>query len=81
MSSRLSSFSVKRFKGKSGSIVLILAILLLLILVVYPLAKILYQSFAFDDHVSLKNYINALSEKGNYLIFLHSMEISLFSAV
>jgi len=72
---------LKRFKGKSGGIVLSIAILLLLVLVVYPLAKILYQSFVFDAQLSLKNYIKALSEKGNYLIFLHSMEISLFSAV
>lgn len=57
------------------------AILLLMVLVVYPLAKILYQSFVFNDQLSLKNYIKTLSEKGNYLIFLHSMEISLFSMV
>ena len=75
------SFSMKRLKGKSGGTVLFVAVLLLLVLVVYPLTKILYQSFVFDDHFSLKNYLNALSEKGNYSIFFHSLEISLFSTV
>jgi iron(III) transport system permease protein len=81
MTVNLETFSLKRFKGKSGGIVLFFAILLLLILVVFPLSKIVSQSFSFDGRISLENYIAALSEKGNYPIFLHSLEISILSTL
>ena len=46
---------------------LFLAILVLGVIVAYPLAKIVIQSFKFDQHFSFQNYIRAFLKKGNFV--------------
>jgi iron(III) transport system permease protein len=68
-------------KFDTGKAVMGLAMILLAIVVVYPLSKILLQSFLFDDHLSLANYTRALTRKGFFLALRHSLEISLASMI
>ncbi|UCC76676.1 MAG: iron ABC transporter permease, partial [Anaerolineales bacterium] len=72
---------MSRPKVDTGAVVLGLAGLLLVVLVVYPLSKVVTQSFTFDHHFSLANYTRALSQRGNLLALRHSLEISLISTV
>ncbi len=60
---------------------LFLAILVLGVIVAYPLAKIVIQSFKFDQHFSLQNYIHAFAKKGNFVALRHSLEISLITTL
>lgn len=66
-------------KFDTGKIILGAAILVLFILVVYPLSKIVLQSFLYDQHLSIANYERALTRRGFFLALRHSLEISLVS--
>jgi iron(III) transport system permease protein len=59
---------------------LLLAILILVVIVVYPLSKIVIQSFKFDRQFSFENYIRVFSKKGNFTALRHSLETSLVTA-
>ena len=72
---------MSRPKVNTGAVVLGLAGLLLVVLVVYPLSKVVSQSFTFDQRFSLANYARALSQRGNFLALRHSLEISLVSTI
>jgi iron(III) transport system permease protein len=72
---------MRRFKINTGQAVLGAAMVVLLVLVVYPLSKIVIHSFVYDDRFSGANYLAALSQRGNYLALRHSLEISLVSMV
>jgi iron(III) transport system permease protein len=60
---------------------LVLAVLVLGVIVVYPLAKIAIQSFKFDQHVSFQNYVRVFSKKSNFIALRHSLEISLLTTL
>lgn len=53
------------------------ALLALLVLVVYPLARLLLQSFRFDDRLGLDNYVTVLSNPRNYVALRNSLQIAL----
>lgn len=63
------------------SFLLILAIVVLVVIVAYPLAKIIIQSFKFDQQPSLQNYIRVFSKKSNFIALRHSLEISLLTTL
>ncbi len=67
----------ERLRVGTNHIALGLAILLLLVLVVYPLGQLVWQSFRFDDRLSLQSYIDAATTEGNADALLHSLEVSL----
>lgn len=60
-----------------GRLVLGSTVVLLLILVVYPLGRLLYQSFRFNGTLRLDNYLEVLSQKGNYIALRHSLEVAI----
>jgi iron(III) transport system permease protein len=68
---------VKRLRINSGQVALTLAVLLLIFLVVYPLAQLVFQSFQFNQSWSLQNYYTAITTESNLLALRHSLEISL----
>jgi iron(III) transport system permease protein len=68
---------VKRLRINSGQVALTLAVLLLIFLVVYPLAQLVFQSFQFNQSWSLQNYYTAITTESNLLALWHSLEISL----
>lgn len=55
--------------------------LLLLILVAYPLSKVVIQSFTFEGQLSLANYLQVFRAKGTYLALRHSLEVALAATV
>jgi iron(III) transport system permease protein len=70
---------VKTTHLDTGKLIMGVAVILLVILVAYPLSKIILQSFLFDNHLSITNYIRALTRRGFFLALRHSLEISLAS--
>ena len=68
---------MKRLRINSGQVALTLAVLLLIFLVVYPLAQLVFQSFQFNQSWSLQNYYTAITTESNLLALRHSLEISL----
>ena len=68
---------MKRLRINSGQVALTLAVLLLIFLVVYPLAQLVFQSFQFNQSWSLQNYFTAITTESNLLALRHSLEISL----
>jgi iron(III) transport system permease protein len=60
---------------------LFLAILILLVIVAYPLSKIIIQSFKFDQQFSFQNFFRVFSNKSNFIALRHSLEISLFTTL
>ncbi len=70
--------NVSRVRERS---LLILAVLVLLIVVAYPLSKIILQSFKFDQRLSFLSYLQIFSQRGNYIAMRHSLEISLLTTL
>lgn len=60
-----------------GKVILGGAILLLFILVVYPIGRLFYQSFRFNDALGLGNYLSVLTNASTYVALRHSLEVSL----
>jgi iron(III) transport system permease protein len=57
------------------------AVLVLLVIVAYPLSKIVIQSFKYDQHVSLQNFLRIFTNKSNFVALRHSLEISLLTTL
>jgi len=72
---------VKRLRAHGSQIVLGSAILVLIILVVYPLAQLVWQSFRFNNAPSLQGYVRAVFDEGNMRTLRHSMEVSIASMI
>ncbi|MCP4400971.1 MAG: iron ABC transporter permease [bacterium] len=70
---------MRTIKLDSGKIFMGLTVILLFVLVVYPVSKIVWQSFLYDHEVSTQNYVRALTRRGVFLALRHSLEISIFS--
>ncbi len=68
---------LQRSRFNSGQATLVLAVLLLIVLVVYPLAQLVLQSFQFNQHWSFTGYTAALKDESNLLALLHSLEVTL----
>lgn len=68
---------MKRLRAGGGEITLGLAILVLLILVVYPLGQLVMQSFRYNQALSLQSYVAAIQTEGNLVALRHSLEVSL----
>ncbi|MFP4443545.1 MAG: ABC transporter permease [Spirochaetia bacterium] len=69
---------MKLRKPDSRFVILFVAITVLLVVVVYPLIKIVIQSFEFDDAFSVKNYIKAVTQRGFLKATGHTFEIALW---
>lgn len=67
---------MKRRQLDVGRIVLGAAILALLILVVYPLGRLVLQSFRFDEGLGVENYLSVLSNPRNYVALRNSLQVS-----
>lgn len=72
---------MKRLRAHGSQIVLGSAILVLIILVVYPLAQLVWQSFRFNNAPSLQGYVRAVFDEGNMRTLRHSMEVSIASMI
>lgn len=73
-----------RFMGRrlgAGPLILGVAILLLVVLVVYPFSKIAVESFLFEDQWSLANFEEILSKEANLRALGHSLEVAALSTV
>jgi len=55
--------------------------LLLFFLIFYPLVRLALQSFVFDEHLSLQNYVNALGDRRNLIALYHSLTIGLLTSL
>jgi iron(III) transport system permease protein len=60
---------------------LLLGVVVLGVIVAYPLAKIVIQSFKFDQHFALQNYLLVFSKTSNFVALGHSLEISLLTTL
>ena len=49
-----------------GQVILGIAVLVLVVLVVYPLSTIIHQSFKFEGHLSLVNYRQIVQKAANF---------------
>ena len=72
---------VLRMRLGVGQLILGLAVLLLLILVVYPLSTIAVQSVKYEDQFSLANFQEIVGKRGNYRAFQHSLEVATLSTI
>lgn len=72
---------MKRLRAHGSQIVLGSAIVVLIILVVYPLAQLVWQSFRFNNAPSLQGYVRAVFDEGNMRTLRHSMEVSIASMI
>jgi len=61
----------------TGRLVLGGAVFMLVLLVVYPIGRLFYQSFRFNDVLALGNYASVLADSSNYVALAHSLEVSL----
>ncbi len=59
------------------TVILVSTIVLLLILVGYPLARIVYQSFRFDDHLSIQNYVRTFTDPRLFSSLRNSLTVSI----
>jgi iron(III) transport system permease protein len=69
---------MKKKRIDSRFIILFLTVAFLAIVVVYPLIRIVIQSFEYNDKASLKNYINAVTQTGFLKSMGHTFEIALW---
>jgi iron(III) transport system permease protein len=53
--------------------------LILMVIVLYPLGKILYQSLLYDGSLSLQNYIDILTDEGFFTSLKNSLFVSIVS--
>jgi len=65
----------------SQHLVFAAVIALLMILVAYPLGKLVVRSFTREGAFTLWNYAEVFGEHDNYLALLHSLEVSLAATV
>ncbi|MCI0477453.1 MAG: iron ABC transporter permease [Anaerolineales bacterium] len=68
---------MKRLRLNSGQATLAFAVLMLTILVVYPLAQLVYQSIQYNQQWSLQSYLAAITSESNLLALRHSLEVSI----
>ncbi len=64
-----------------GPLILGAAILLLLILVVYPLSTIAMESVNYEDQLSLANFREIIGKEAYHRAFMHSLEVSTLSTI
>jgi iron(III) transport system permease protein len=62
----------------SRFIVLSLAVLLLAVVVVYPLFRIVVESFEYDDALSVRNYVEAVTRPGFFRAMRNTLVVSLW---
>jgi iron(III) transport system permease protein len=68
---------MKRLRLNSGQVTLTFAVLVLTILVVYPLAQLVYQSIQYNQQWSLQSYLAAITSESNLIALRHSLEVSI----
>ena len=64
-----------------GQVILGIAILVLVILVVYPFSTIIHQSFKFEGHLSLVNYWQVVQKAAYFRALRHSLEVAILSTI
>ncbi len=72
---------IKKARISNAVVVMGIALLFLLIIIAYPLAKIIIQSFKYNGSFSVNNYLEAFNQKGFFLSLVHSLEIALSAMV
>jgi len=68
-------------KINSAFLIMSLTFVLLLIIVAYPLTKIIFQSFKYNGFFSFQNYLEALKQTGFFMSLLHSIEIAVIAMI
>jgi len=64
-----------------GQVILGIAVLVLVVLVVYPLSTIIHQSFKFEGHLSLVNYSEVVQKAAYFRALRHSLEVATLSTI
>lgn len=70
-----------RFRLESRTTVLIIAIIALLVVVVYPLARVVVESFEYDDAFSIRNYVDAVTNRGFFTAARNTLVIGVVTTI
>ncbi|MCD6396382.1 MAG: iron ABC transporter permease [Spirochaetaceae bacterium] len=68
-------------KINSTSLIISVTLVLLVVVIVYPLSRIIFQSLKYNEAFSFQNYLGAVKQNDFFISLLHSIEIAVIAMI
>jgi len=72
---------MKLKKISSTSILISITLLMLIVIIAYPLTRIIFQSLKYNSTFSFQNYLEVLKQKDFFISLFHSIEIAVIAMI